>query len=407
MFSIGMDVHQNSTALCILDSNGRVKSEREVKGGFKVVAQTLSEMRESLGEPFRVCYEASCGYGTLYDLLTPIAQEVKVAHATELKLIFRSKHKNDRNDAKKIAKLLYMDDVPAVHVPTIEVRAWRGLIEHRRRLVDKRTAVKNALRAQLRGLGIKAAARQALWSKKGIVWLKAQEMPTTLDTLKRTSMLAELEMLDTQIASVTKELDAIAEKNANVTLLRTMPGVGTRTAEAVAAYIDDPKRFHRISSIGKYFGIVPTQDESAGKNRLGHITRQGPATVRKLITQAAWIAVRGSPRLRAFFERVKGGQKGRTGIALTATAHKMLRIMLAMLRSKEAWRKEEKAAMPAETPTKTPTKTQAEEAAPTAPVTADALPASASANGTETQRPRRRGRGKGLTGLKAEVKMNA
>jgi len=258
----------------------------------------------------------------------------------ELALIFRSKQKNDRFDAQRIAKLLHLDEVPRVHVPSVEVRAWRGMIEHRRRLVDKRTRVKNALRAQLRSLGIKAPARRTLWSKAGIEWLEAQSLPTGLDRIKRGSLLAELGTLDEQIKIVERELNLMGKEDWRVLLLQTMPGVGPRTAEAAAAYIDAPERFGSNKSIGTYFGVIPSQDASAGKNRLGHITREGPATVRKMVTEAAWQAIRRSPRFKAFYERVMAGQKQRRATAIVATAHKMLRIMLSMLRSRQPWRDE-------------------------------------------------------------------
>jgi len=336
MISIGLDVHQHCTALCQLDAGGRPEVEEVIRGGLHAVAARL----RTIEEPFKVCFEASCGYGTLHDLLTPIAEEVQVAHPGEMALIFRSKQKNDRFDAQRIAKLLHLDEVPRVHVPSVDVRAWRGMIEHRRRLVDKRTRVKNALRAQLRGLGIKAPARHTLWSKAGIAWLEAQDLPTALDRIKRGSLLAELRTLESQIKIVVRELNIVGKGDWRVLLLRTMPGVGPRTAEAVAAYIDAPERFGSIKSIGTYFGVVPSQDASAGKNRLGHITREGPATVRKMLTEAAWQAIRHSPRFKAFYERVMAGQKQRRATAIVATAHKMLRIMLAMLRSRQPWRED-------------------------------------------------------------------
>jgi transposase len=83
---------------------------------------------------------------------------------------------------------------------------------------------------------------------------------------------------------------------------------------------------------------VPCQDQSAGKNRLGHITRQGPATVRKLLTEASWQGIRRSPEIRAYFERIRQGNPERKKIALVATAHHLLRVMLAMLRTGEVWR---------------------------------------------------------------------
>jgi len=84
--------------------------------------------------------------------------------------------------------------------------------------------------------------------------------------------------------------------------------------------MDNAKRFTRSSQVGAYFGLVPCQDASAGVNRLGHITRQGPATARKYLVEAAWQGVYRSPTIRAYFERVQHGRPERRKIALVATA---------------------------------------------------------------------------------------
>ena len=139
---------------------------------------------------------------------------------------------------------------------------------------------------------------------------------------------------------VEEALGEIAQSQAGVNLLTEIPGVGIRTAEAVMAYVDDPHRFRSVKSIGSYFGLVPCQDQSAGKNQLGHLTRQGPATVRKLLTEASWQAIRRSKKIRAHFERIRQGNPERKRIALVATAHYLLRVMLAMLRTGEVWRAE-------------------------------------------------------------------
>ena len=101
------------------------------------------------------------------------------------------------------------------------------------------------------------------------------------------------------------------------------------------AYIAKPERFQRGKQVGCYFGLVPCQDQSAGTNRLGHITREGPATVRKLLTEATWQGIQRSPEIRAFFERVQRQDPGRKKIALVATAHWLARVMWSMLRSGE------------------------------------------------------------------------
>jgi len=107
----------------------------------------------------------------------------------------------------------------------------------------------------------------------------------------------------------------------------TIPGVGIRTAETFVAWVDDIARFRRTRQLGCYFGLVPCQDASANKNRLGHITRDGPPVMRKLITEAAWMAIRGCPAFKRYFEQVQAGKPERKKIALVATAHRLIRVM--------------------------------------------------------------------------------
>lgn len=124
--------------------------------------------------------------------------------------------------------------------------------------------------------------------------------------------------------------------------------MGARTAEAVAAFVDDPQRFSGAKAVGRYFGLVPSQDQSGDRDRLGHITREGAPVVRQLVAEAAWQAIRRSPTVRAFFEHVRRGEPQRKKIALVATAHYLVRVMWAMLKRGTSWQeKPELAEQPA------------------------------------------------------------
>ena len=335
MYYVGLDVHQKRSSICILDRDGKQVKRLEVKGSWAKVVEAVAQVPG----PFSICYEASCGYGYLYEKLSaaPLARHVAVAHPGQLRLIYKSKKKNDRVDAAKLAKLLYLDLVPQVHVPRTDVRAWRALITYRHKLMSKRVAAKNQIRALLRGLGIVALSGKRMWSGKGLKWLKEQSL-SEADALRRDMSLEELQELDAKIRRVEKELNRRADAHPGVALLRTIPGVGVRTAEAVVAHLDDVSRFSKSKQVGSYFGLVPCQDQSAGKERLGHITRDGPPAVRKLLCEAAWQGIRRSPALKEFFERVTRGEADRRKIALVATAHHLARVMAAMLRSGEVWR---------------------------------------------------------------------
>jgi transposase len=335
MLYIGLDVHWKTTTCCVLNDAGRVMQTRTLRGPWE---RAVTDLR-SLGQDLAVCFEASVGYGPLHEALSAFCRRVQVAHPGHLRLIFRSKRKNDRVDAQKLAKLLYLDEVPAVHVPSVDVRAWRELIEFRRRSIDKRTKVKNQLRCLLRAYAMhKPREVGGLWTKAGLAWLSGVELPTATARIKRELLLEELTHLQAQVGRVTAELDRIGAEHPGVALLQTIPGVGPRTAEVFIAYVDDPKRFARNNRVPSYFGLVPSQDASAGVNRLGHITKRGPATARKLLVEASWQMIRRDPATREYFDRLVAGKPERRKSALVATAHRLVRIMHAMLSSGEVYR---------------------------------------------------------------------
>jgi len=170
------------------------------------------------------------GYGVLAERLGKMAPKLVVAHPGQLRLIFRAKRKNDRVDAGKLAKLLFLDEVPTVHVPPAEVRAWRSLIEYRQRLLGERTRVKNRLRCLLRSQGV--VAPRGLWTKAGVAWLRELNWPTPFETLQRDDLLDQLATLSERLNRVTRELNRRAQADPRVVRLLTIPGVGPRTAEA-------------------------------------------------------------------------------------------------------------------------------------------------------------------------------
>jgi transposase len=204
-------------------------------------------------------------------------------------------------------------------------------------VIAKRTRAKNSLRTLLRCAGVVPPGRPALWTKKGLEWLRRLELPTTSQQLRRDLLLEEIEALTRQVRRIEQQLNHQAGRSAGVACLRSIPGVGVRTAEAVAAFIDDPHRFRDAKAVGRYFGLVLSQDQSGDRNRLGHITREGPAVVRQLLAEASWQAVRRSPTVRAYFERVRRDDPQRKKIALVATAHYLVRVMLALLKCGATW----------------------------------------------------------------------
>jgi transposase len=121
-------------------------------------------------------------------------------------------------------------------------------------------------------------------------------------------------------------------------LLETIPGVGPRTAEAVAAHLGDPHRFTSAKQVGAYAGLVPTQYQSGVTDRKGRITRRGPGVLRKLLVECAWCMLRYNPWARAVYGRLTAGGTTRKKPAVVALARKLLVRCWAMLRDGVPWR---------------------------------------------------------------------
>ena len=204
----------------------------------------------------------------------------------------------------------------------------------RQRVLQQVVRAKNQIRGVLRENDLSGA--KWLWSKKQLAWLESLDLHPVAK-LRLELAVEEFKTLDARITRIEKELQKYADRHPAVKLLMTMPGVGIRTAETFVAWVDDITRFRNNRQIGSYFGLVPCQDASADKNRLGHITRDGPPVMRKLICEATWTAIKKDPGFKQFFERVVGGKSERRKIAVVATMHRMTRVMGAMLRSGEAY----------------------------------------------------------------------
>jgi len=194
------------------------------------------------------------------------------------------KQKTDRRDAEHILKLMLEGNFPSIWVPTPENRDLRQLVLHRHRLVGMRTRVMNQLQAVAMNEGIRQKKR--LWSEKGRQQLESLSlMPWTAQ--RRQELLQLLDQFDPSIDQLNQAIEQEAERIPEVKRLMTHPGVGPITALAFVLVIGTPERFGCGKQVASYLGLIPCEDSSADRWRLGHITKQGNALLRYLLGQAA------------------------------------------------------------------------------------------------------------------------
>ena len=340
---IGFDMDCKKTVACVIQE-GQKDIYDSIGPDIGSMKKFLRQQRDSHSR-VHLTFEISGQAGFIYDSLIDSVYTITVANPSKMTWIYRTAKKNDRIDARKMAVLLSIGEIPAVYMPSKEVRQWRETILHRKKVVSKRVQVKNRIRATLKSQGYSQPFEKGSWWKKAnMLWMRSicEKNIGVCDLwhMHVSNLLDEFELLGNQLKRVNLYLDGYLSKNAGGTLLMSIPGVGPRTAEAVLAYTDDVSRFGNYKQYCSYFGLTPKLDESGLCRRLGHISKHGPSVVRWLICESSWIAIRKSTGLRKFYERVMCGQAGRKKIAIVAVARKLLSIMRAMLMTGELFNEE-------------------------------------------------------------------
>jgi transposase len=294
--------------------------------------------------------------GWVHDLCAELGLPCKVANtASEAGKYKHTKRKTDKDDALRLAQLEALGQLPTVVVAPKPTRPWRALIAGRQDLIGRRLAVQNRLRALLVTPGLPAPRGHRAWTAAGLKALTPHTLPLAdcgADELWRGLVdlaLTEYRYVLALLKQVETRLDALAQADANVRLLESIPGVGSRAAEVVVASLGEAKRFQTSKQVGAYGGLVPRQYQSGDNDRRGRITRRGPALLRKMLVECAWVMLRYNRWARVVYQRRRRG-KARKKQAIVAVAWKLLVRCWAMLRDPTRWRDETTTASPPATP---------------------------------------------------------
>ncbi len=295
-------------------------------------------------EPEVVVVEVCGIIGWVYDLVRSLDIEIKVANTNDERWRKRRiKRKTDRLDALKLARLTAMNELPEVYIPELMVREKRALINYRKSLSGRVTQVKNNIRSILERQALSLPPGKNGWSKKCLALLRSWSRPVSkagMESLWRCELAMELFLLENladALQAIEGKLDELNAQDRHVRLLQTIPGVGPRLAEAVAAYIDDPHRFKNIKQVGCYFGLTPRHYQSGTMDRHGRISKDGNGLVRSLLVEVCWLAQKWNPWVRQCYEQTARGSKTRKKIAIVAVARRLLIRMWAMMRDGTAW----------------------------------------------------------------------
>jgi transposase len=243
----------------------------------------------------RVGMEAT-GFSRWFErLLAELDFELWIGDPAEIKAKRVKKQKYDREDARLLLRLMLENNFPQIWVPSPENRDLRQLLWHRHRLVQMRTRIMNQLQALAMNEGKRYKTK--LWSAQGRTELEKLPLAPWASRRRR-ELLELLDRLDPSIEELSKAVEREAKKRSDVLRLMTHPGVGALTALAFVLIIGTTERFQRGKQIGTYVGMIPSEDSSGGKQRLGHISKQGNSLLRFMLVEAAQAAARINPHWR-------------------------------------------------------------------------------------------------------------
>lgn len=249
-----------------------------------------------------VVLETTTNVWTIYDIVAPLASRVLVANATEVWELVGARVKTDKEDIKRLLKLLVGGIVPEVWVPPMEVRELRAFISYRSRLVTTSTMIRNRLQSLLH-------KHNLLMSEAGLLeqaWWEEQKNISTLEKMQirqELALLQEVEKLKTAVDEELQRQSTGAQWGKPALQLMQLPGVGFIVAMTVLSAIGDITRFESAKQLVGYAGIGAGVHDSGKTHKEKKITKKGRRELRWAMVEAAWRAVRMSPFWKAEYEK--------------------------------------------------------------------------------------------------------
>ncbi len=335
---IGCDLHDRSMLLRFCVGNAQPEQatySNDQVGRKRMITRLRILAKRNKAERIVFVYEASGqGYG-LSDLLHDHAIECHVLSPTHLPKTPKSaKQKTDARDAQMLLEqvrgfVLAGNPLPVVWTPPQRLRDDRELVRTRVDASDETTRVKLQILSMFKRRGIaKPTWYTTRWTRRFVKWLR--EVAMSLDAVVipvLESLIDRYEQYRTEQAKLDKAIRQLSQTEryeVPCRELRKLPGVGLLSAMTFLTEMGDLHRFHNRREVAAYLGLCPASFESGEANdRKGRITRQGPARLRKMLCQAAWVSLIHCQESSQFYHRIKGGKSNRTKKALVAVMRRL------------------------------------------------------------------------------------
>jgi transposase len=302
----GLDVHAASVRACVVDAESGEMTSRRMPGDTSAVVAFCA----GLPGPTRVAYEAGpTGYG-LARALIAVGVGCVVAAPGKIERPAQDRVKTDARDSERLVRLLMIDGLHPVRVPTPEEESLRDLVRAREDLRGDLMRARHRLAKLLLRHDVRYDDTSSRWGERHRSWLAKVDLGEHGAQLTMSDYIGAIDALKLRrgtLEAAIAELVPLSPFAQPVARLRCLRGIDTLTAVGLAAEIGDFDRFEHPNQLMSYLGLVPSEHSTGGTRRQGHITKTGSRHARRLLVEAAW-QYRRQPRLGTTLERRQNGQ---------------------------------------------------------------------------------------------------
>jgi transposase len=318
---VGLDYHQDSVQVCVVDGEGRTLYNRSVANELAEIERAVTRQ----GLPRRMAIEACCGAADLAErLIVERGLPVQLAHPGYVQRLKRSPDKTDLSDAQLLADLTRVNYLPTVWLAPRNIRELRRLMRHRCQLVRRRKDVKLRIRGLLRENRIERPQIRA-WTKAWLAWLENQALLSDSDRWIVSDCLAELTSLSTRIQAVEKRIRQAIKDDSIVARLLALPGVGLVTAATLRAEVGRFDRFDTGKQLARFCGVTPRNVSSGARQADAGLIRAGNPELRTVLVELAHRLIR---RLDSHWAKLAAGMLNRgkpKNVVIAAVANRWVR----------------------------------------------------------------------------------
>lgn len=303
---VGIDAHFKSWMVSIYSNEFELRTFSQQPD----VAQLSGYLHKHYpGANYKLAYEAGfCGFW-IQRAFVKRRVDCIVIHPGDVPTSDKDKkRKADKVDSRKIARGLKNGELNAVFIPDEQQEADRQLLRSRAKITKDTTVVKNRIKAflKVRGIDIPSSFGEGTWSQGFINWLTSLEFSSSSNKIALDTYIDELNFLMAKQKLLLKAIGELSKTEwyaDNARLLKTIPSIGSLTAMILLTEIGDINRFAKPEHLFSYCGITPNCHNSGQKEYTGGLSKRGNATLKNLLIECSWVAVKKDPALLLYYKQ--------------------------------------------------------------------------------------------------------